>query len=149
MTRIGIVDLDTSHGESFAKQIAARDDAELVAVLDHLDVRDDAYVDRYCAERACRRCATPAEMIESGVDAVAVLSVNWDAHLERARPFLDAGLAVFIDKPLAGSAADVAEFQALVEKTGAPFFEGSGWRWNTTISKAREQFASRDRKSVV
>ena len=149
MTRIGIVDLDTSHGESFAKQIAAIDGAELVATLDHLDIRDDAYVDDYCGERGCKRCATAADMMEVGVDAVAVLSVNWDAHLDRAKPFLEAGVPVFIDKPMAGSAAGVAEFQALVEKTGTPFFEGSGWRWNATISKVREEFATKQIDCVM
>lgn len=52
--------------------------------------------------RGCRIGAvveTPDEML-SQVDAVLIARDDWESHLGLARPFLEQGVAVFIDKPL-------------------------------------------------
>ncbi|MDB6128429.1 MAG: oxidoreductase [Verrucomicrobia bacterium] len=44
------------------------------------------------------------------VDAVIIATDIGGEHVERARPFIDAGLPVFVDKPLADNAADLKTF---------------------------------------
>ena len=62
---------------------------------------------------ACRidtACANLTEMLKQ-VDAVIVARDDWDWHAELALPFLDAGLAVFVDKPLSLEDRDLSRFE--------------------------------------
>jgi Oxidoreductase family, NAD-binding Rossmann fold len=62
---------------------------------------------------ACRidtACANLTEMLKQ-VDAVIVARDDWDWHAELAMPFLDAGLAVFVDKPLSLEDRDLSRFE--------------------------------------
>lgn len=62
---------------------------------------------------ACRietPCAAPQDMIGK-VDAVIVARDDWETHAGLALPFLEAGLAVFVDKPLSLDDADLARFE--------------------------------------
>jgi hypothetical protein len=47
------------------------------------------------------------------VDAIMLTSVDGRTHLEQARPVIDAGLPLFVDKPLAASYADAKEIYRL------------------------------------
>jgi hypothetical protein len=42
------------------------------------------------------------------VDCAIIHSCDWDTHVQKARPFVEAGKAVLLDKPIAGSPADLA-----------------------------------------
>lgn len=55
-------------------------------------------------------CTTPQAMIGS-VDAVMILRDDAQSHWPMAQPFLDAGLPVFIDKPLCLDAETLARFE--------------------------------------
>ncbi len=73
--------------------------------------QDPALTAVLCA--ACRidtACATPQEMIGQ-VDAVIVARDDWETHAAFALPFLDAGLFVFVDKPLSLDDGDLARFE--------------------------------------
>ncbi|MGH7020278.1 MAG: Gfo/Idh/MocA family oxidoreductase [Brevundimonas sp.] len=69
----------------------------------------DADMARSLAD-ACRIdtvCATPADMIGQ-VDAVLILRDDAATHWPLAQPFLEAGLSVFVDKPLCADTATLA-----------------------------------------
>lgn len=51
----------------------------------------------------------PTDVI-SEVDAVIIPTDRGDEHVDRARPFVEAGLPVFIDKPLADNEKDLQQF---------------------------------------
>lgn len=57
----------------------------------------------------------PSDVIGQ-VDAVIIATDIGAEHVERARPFVEAGLPVFVDKPLADNAADLATFANWVEE---------------------------------
>ena len=66
---------------------------------------------RLCA--ACRietACATPQDMVGK-VDAVIVARDDWETHAALAMPFLQAGLAVFVDKPLSLDHDELSRFE--------------------------------------
>lgn len=71
--------------------------------------------------------ARPEEVI-GHVDAVIVATDDGLDHVRRARPFIEAGLPVFVDKPLATSVADLRTFIAW-DKAGARFLSSSGLRY--------------------
>lgn len=53
--------------------------------------------------------ANPTDVIGE-VDAVIIATDKGGEHVERARPFIESGLPVFIDKPLADNSADLKTF---------------------------------------
>ena len=69
----------------------------------------------------------PEEVIGK-VDAVLVATDDGFGHVRRARPFVEAGLPVFVDKPLSISIGDLQTFIDW-EKAGAPILSSSGMRY--------------------
>lgn len=130
MTDIGIVGLDTSHAEGFAAAIADNPSASLAAVWDGGDVRDRAYLHTFCEDHGARSYEEPLEMA-GDVDAIMVLTVDWDAHRALSVPFLERGVPTLIDKPIAGCVADIDAVRSVVGAT--PFFGGSAVPYHPTI----------------
>ena len=122
MFEIGLIGLDTSHPEAFARLLDAHDDATVSAVWDGGAVRESAYVDDFCAEYGARRYDDPTAMVDD-VDAAMVLTVDWNTHRPLAVPFLEADVPTFIDKPIAGCHEDVDAIATAAGDT--PLFGGS------------------------
>jgi predicted dehydrogenase len=138
LTRIGLVDLDTSHPASFAKILAAMDDVELTAVYDHGDVWPSGYAERFAQEHSARAVANPEDMI-GHVDGVMVVGTNWDRHLERARPFLEAGVPTFVDKVTVGRVRDGIRLLEAAQRGKAPLMGGSSLRYGVEVAALRER----------
>ena len=124
MHHIGILGLDTSHGEAFAEQLSAHPATTLSHVWDSGTIRDKEYVDAFCDHHECVRVSKPMDLLDQ-VDAVMVLTLDWNQHASLARPFLAAGLPVMIDKPLAGSIAQVRTISNALQSGEARLFGGS------------------------
>ncbi len=71
---------------------------------------------------------SPKEMIGQ-VDAVIVATDIGGEHVERARPFVEAGLPVFIDKPLCDNSADLAIFRRWIIDEKRPIMSSSCMRY--------------------
>lgn len=72
--------------------------------------------------------ARRAEDVIGEVDAVLVATDKGFEHVERARPFIEAGLPVFVDKPLCDNRQDLATFTRWVEE-GRPILTSSSMRY--------------------
>lgn len=70
---------------------------------------------------------TPEEMI-GHVDAVIVATDVGNEHVERCRPFIEAGIPMFIDKPLVNKEEDLRTFVQW-RKAGAKFISSSSMRY--------------------
>jgi predicted dehydrogenase len=71
--------------------------------------------------------AQPTDVI-GHVDAVVIATDLGHEHVERARPFIEAGLPVFIDKPLTDNEADLRTFLAW-DAAGKAFMSSSSMRY--------------------
>lgn len=71
--------------------------------------------------------ARPEDVI-SQVDAVLISTDDGTDHVRRARPFVEAGLPVFVDKPLATTVEELKTFLAW-ERAGARILSSSGLRY--------------------
>lgn len=138
MTDIGIVGLDTSHGEAFAavlSRLQATDVPEaapsVTAVWDGTTVRDDAYVAEFCEEFEATRYDDPTGMV-TDVDAALVLSVDWERHVPLTIPFLEAGVPTLVDKPIAGTMAALERLECAASDT--PLFGGSALPYHPSVS---------------
>jgi hypothetical protein len=85
--------------------------------------------------------ARPTDVIGQ-VDAVIVATDIGSEHVERCRPFVEAGLPVFVDKPMVDNAADLRVFQEWVA-AGKPLMSSSCMRYAKEFAPFRIDHASR------
>ncbi|HJZ92163.1 MAG TPA: Gfo/Idh/MocA family oxidoreductase [Gemmataceae bacterium] len=139
MLKLGILDFDTSHAVEFTRR------------LNHRDIDKDQWVDgaqvvigcpgesKLSPERipgyteAMKKLEVPlvdkpADMIGK-VDAMLIEAVDGSVHYERAKPFLDAGVPCYVDKPFACSVADARMIVELAAKKKLPLFSSSSLRF--------------------
>lgn len=112
MFKIGTVNIDTSHAPSFADILLKGDEGRYTAIYNdafRTDEEVNAFITNFGLEK---RYDDLAEMAKN-IDIAFIQSCNWDNHLKQAMPFIEAGVPVFIDKPLAGNLADVKAFEEL------------------------------------
>ncbi|ACQ81579.1 hypothetical protein Bcav_3336 [Beutenbergia cavernae DSM 12333] len=128
--RIGVVDLDTSHPSSFHPLLLARGH-DVVAVVGGDTVATPEYTAQYASERGIERVEDDPAALVGDVDVAFVHSVDWDDHVERIRPFVQAGVGVHVCKPFAGRVADIRQLEAWAAD-GARIAGGSALRWSAT-----------------
>ena len=139
MFRIGQVDLCTSHPESFLRLLHSEfEDTRVVAVWDGGSVRPPGYAREFAERFGVEHVPeTLSDMVDL-VDAVLVHSADWDLHLQRAMPFIEAGKPVLMDKPAVGNLADLNRLVELQAKHNVPMIAGSSLRYAAEIVALRE-----------
>ena len=73
------------------------------------------------------------------VDAILLESVDGRPHLEQVKPVFEAGLPVFIDKPLAGSLKDAIEIYKLGKKHNVKWFSSSSYRYYDSMLALQQE----------
>lgn len=136
--RLGMIGLDTSHVIAFTKAIndpANNYPCKVVVGFSggSPDVVSSATrVEKYTQELRDKYGLEIVDSIEdlcSKVDGVLLESVDGRPHLEQVRPVIAAGKPVFIDKPMAGSLADVIEIFRLAKESNVPCWSSSSLRY--------------------
>lgn len=150
MLRLGIVDCDTSHVIQFTMR------------LNHLEIAEDQWVDgaqivaavplpsailaqekvdEYVAKLksfGVEIVDKPEKLLDMNLDGVLIESVDGSVHLERARPFLEAKMPLYIDKPFACSSADAKEILRLARENNVPVFSTSSLRYGLEVVEVLE-----------
>ncbi len=121
--KIGIVDLDTSHPPSWIPLERAQGH-EIVALYDGGSVHPASYVEAFAQEHGIARVHASLETMVNEVDAAIIHGCDWATHVEKARQLVEAGKAVFLDKPVAGCLNDLKQIRAWA-KQGARITGGS------------------------
>lgn len=139
MFRLGIVDCDTSHVVAFTTR------------LNHVGVGEDQWVDGAQVVMAVPGTSllsperipgfveqlrgfgvqivdSPSDLVGK-VDGVLIESVDGSVHLERALPFLQAGLPTYVDKPFTCSVADARRLLDAARAKSLPLFSASSLRF--------------------
>ncbi len=147
MVRLGLVDFDTSHAVEFTKRInhvnIGEDQwvegARVVAGVPGTSKLSPERIPQYTEEM--RKMGVPLfeapDELFDKIDAVLIESVDGSVHMERAMPFLERGMATFVDKPFACSTADARAMIELAERTHAPLFSSSSLRYAPEVIEAR------------
>jgi predicted dehydrogenase len=144
MIRLGVLDFDTSHVVEFTKR------------LNHVDIAQDQWVDGAKVVIGCPGESKlsperipgfrdqlkkygvplvdkPEEMIGK-VDAMLIEAVDGSVHWERAKPFLEAGLPCFVDKPFACSVVDAKAIADLAAKKKLVVWSASALRYAADVT---------------
>jgi predicted dehydrogenase len=125
MTRIKMAVVGCGHlGTIHARLLAAREDAELVAVVDPFaEARD-----RVAAAHGCQALADPADLV-GRVEAV-VIAAPTALHTQVALPLLEAGIDLLVEKPLAVTVDDARLIAATARRLGRTVSVGHVERFN-------------------
>ena len=128
MLRIGMIGTENSHITHFTRflNVEQRHPGVRAAALAggrnerNLELADLGGIDRIVEE--------PAQLVDE-VDAAIVSTRDGAKHLEHARPLLEAGKPVLVDKPLAASVEHARELLALAERNSALLLSCSALRF--------------------
>lgn len=117
---VGCGHLGTIH----ARLLAAREDVELVAVVDPVP----AARDRVAALHGCRGLASPSDL--RGLVDAAVVASPTDLHADSAVPLLEAGIDLLVEKPIASSRREAARIADVADRNGRVVAVGHVERFN-------------------
>lgn len=106
MIRIGTVNIDTSHAPSFAEILLKGDRARYTAIYND-GFRTEDEVNDFIKKYGLEKRYDSLEEMAKNIDVAFIQSCDWDRHIELSKPFVDAGVPVFIDKPLVGNMHDL------------------------------------------
>lgn len=141
MTRIGIIGSENSHALAFSQIInttQAHPDMRVVGIYGE-DAEASRNVYETCGLEFIARDAT--EML-GRIDAVMVTSRDGSLHADYARPYIDAGLPIFIDKPITNEGAQTVEILRYAQARGVPLAGGSSVKHATdtqTLQRAAQK----------
>lgn len=144
MLKLGILDFDTSHVVEFTKR------------LNHTGIDEEQWVNGATVVLGCpgesklapekiagyteavqklgvKLVDSPNDLIGK-VDAVLIEAVDGSVHWERAKPFLEAGVPCFVDKPFACSLDDARKLADLAAKKKLPLFSSSALRYAPEVT---------------
>lgn len=106
--KLAVIDVDTSHPSCWIP--IARDlGHEVTCIYDGGSVHPAAYVEKFAADmKVPRVCKTLQETLPLA-DGAIIHGCDWDTHIAKAQPFVKAGKAVLIDKPIAGNLRELRQ----------------------------------------
>jgi hypothetical protein len=108
--------------------------------ITHAWTQDAETTRRLCAASRIDHAAGDYRDLVGQVDALIVARDDHEQHFEMARPFLEAGTPVFIDKPLSLSLDDLRRFQPYLES--GQLMSCSGMRYARELDEPRANFAN-------
>jgi len=128
--RVGVVGAGRM-GKLHCRVLSEMPEADLTCVVDA-----DPQIAAAVAETYGVAALSSADEAVGRVDA-AIIAVPTSSHVAVARPFVEAGKAVLIEKPIADSSAAAEELIALAERTGAGVQVGHTERFNPAVEAIR------------
>lgn len=98
------------------------------ARVTHIWTDDPADAPKVAAASLIEHVVSRPEEVIGHVDAVVIATDDGTDHVRRARPFIEAGLPIFIDKPMATTLADLSQF-LVWHQAGHVILSTSGMRY--------------------
>jgi predicted dehydrogenase len=147
--RLGIIGTTTSHVPAFVKILNDPNVSEPCNGFKIVAAYPGGMPDNMGSWNRLRQYADELEKqgiplyktIESmlpNVDGVLLESVDGRPHLEQAKPVINSGKPLFIDKPMAASLADVLTIFRLAQEKKAAIFSASSLRFSSGFQQARK-----------
>lgn len=108
------------------------------AQVTHVWTQDRVISERIVAASHVAHIAAEPRSMVGAVDAVLIARDDPESHAALAQPFLDAGMPVLIDKPLAATEADLAFFVEQ-ERAGRLIMSSSSMRYAAEVRVLKEE----------
>lgn len=111
------------------------------AQVTHVWTQDRVISERVVAAGHVAHIAAEPRSMVGAVDAVLIARDDSESHAALAQPFLDAGMPVLIDRPLAATEADLAYFVEQ-DRTGRLIMSSSSLRYAAEVRVLKEEAAA-------
>lgn len=82
----------------------------------HAWTQDREQTKKLCRATKIEHCVSEPRQMLGRVDAVLIARDDWRSHYRLAKPFLDSGVAVFVDKPLSLDSTELQYFKPYLER---------------------------------
>ena len=123
MKKIAILGCENSHANTFLKFIKEQEryqDVEVVGVYSH---------DATASEKLNAEFGVPVlssyEDAVGKVDGLIITARHGDNHYKYAKPYIESGIPMFIDKPITVTESDAVEFMQACQRYGVKLVGGS------------------------
>ncbi len=143
MIRVGIIGTENSHALHFAKTINLGLNDDQSALYPDIEVvacyGPDEESARLLVEEAAvkQRLESPGDFLER-VDAMMITSRKGSVHLAYAKPFIEAGIPLFIDKPVTSDPAEAQELIRLAIQNKVLLAGGSGCKYAEDVQSLKQ-----------
>ena len=132
MAKVRIAVIGVGHlGQHHARLLSSMDEVSLVGVVDTKPGRAEEIGAKY----GTRVFSSPGDLPPGSVDAVTI-AVPTVSHVEVALPFIDRGVALLVEKPLASSLAEADRLLDAATRRGVLIATGHTERFNPAVVAA-------------
>lgn len=130
--KIAILGAESSHAKDFASKLAGKNgsklfpDVELVGVYADKELSDSVTgVQAILDNSDCKYITNQYDEFVECTDGVIITSRHGNRHLIYAKPYLEKGIPVWIDKPICSNVEDALQLVKLANKFNTPVCGGS------------------------
>ena len=141
MFRVGIIGSENSHAMAFSEIFNINNkeqypDIQVVAIYGEDQAASEAVRDKCGVE-----IMTPEEMLGK-VDAIMVTSRDGALHAGYAKPFIEAGIPAFVDKPLTRDVDEAIALMRLAKEKKVPIVGGSSLKYPEDLQELKKVIAA-------
>lgn len=136
MKKIAILGCENSHANAFLREIrenAAYADVQVVGVYS-----DDAEAAQRLQDAFGVPVLTHYADAAGQIDGLIITARHGDNHYQYAKPYIESGIPMFVDKPITVSEQDAREFAAELAKHGVRVSGGSSLKQDTFVAQLRK-----------
>ena len=142
MKKIAILGCENSHADNFLKFIKEKADFADVEVIGVYS--DDRTASEKLNEKFGVAILEDYTDAVGKVDGIVITARHGDNHYKYAKPYIDGGIPMFIDKPITVSESEAVEFMQALKAKGTRISGGSSLKLDPTVELLKQEAKSEE-----
>ena len=147
MFKFAILGCENSHANKFLKYVVTDklyEDMEVAGIWSD----EPEAVQKLVDEFGVYAMSTPDELVGK-IDALVVTARRGSDHFKLAKPYIESGIPMFIDKPITSDPAEAVEFMKALKAGGIKVTGGSSLIHSTRVEELKAEVAKTENGAVL